>query len=63
MDITLAPPSFGPSRGTTPIYTDAFSEWNNQVFDPLNWSLDGLVDLPFSTGMHMGEFDTNGLGI
>ena len=55
----LAPagPSAAPSRvptpaGVAPGAGDGFGEFNNEVFDPLGWMLDGLVDLP--------AFDING---
>jgi len=28
--------------------TGAYNESNYEVFDPLNWMLDGLVDFPYS---------------
>jgi hypothetical protein len=46
-DQNVAPSTSGivtPALGENP----AFGEWNNEVFDPLNWMLDGLVDFPYS---------------
>ena len=58
LDTTLAPPSsLGPSRGTTPAFFDNLSEWNNEVFDPLGWTLDGLVDLPYPMGTQPMDID------
>ncbi|KAI4155319.1 MAG: hypothetical protein LQ340_001057 [Diploschistes diacapsis] len=58
IDATLAPPSStGISRGTTPAFLEGFGEWNNEVFDPLSWTLDGLVELPFPIGPQPMEFD------
>jgi len=40
-------------------YTDAS---NYEVFDPLNWMLDGLVDLPYALqGLEQPGIGTNGL--
>jgi hypothetical protein len=40
-----------------------FNEANYEVFDPLNWMLDGLVDFPYSlTGMQGLEPGLSGLG-
>lgn len=36
----LTPTPLGPST--------SFGEANYEVFDPLNWMLDGLVDFPYS---------------
>lgn len=32
----------------TPGPDNSFGESNYEVFDPLNWMLDGLVDFPYS---------------
>jgi len=37
---------------TTP---DGFGESNYEVFDPLNWMLDGLVEFPYSMGETMPD--------
>ena len=37
-----------------------FMEPNYEVFDPLNWLLDGLVDLPYSYST-MGGMETQGI--
>ena len=37
-----------------------FMEPNYEVFDPLNWLLDGLVDLPYSYSA-MGGVETQGI--
>jgi len=40
-----------------------YNEANYEVFDPLNWMLDGLVDFPYSlTGMQGLEPGLGGLG-
>ena len=58
LDTTLAPAStVGLSRGPTPAFVDAFSEWNNEVFDPLGWTLDGLVDFPMDQGFWGTEIE------
>lgn len=36
-----------------------FMEPNYEVFDPLNWLLDGLVDLPYS--YNMGGMESQGI--
>ena len=38
-----------------------FTESNYEVFDPLNWMLDGLVEFPYNYNAAQG-FDANGLG-
>jgi hypothetical protein len=47
---SVADPSLGPSVITgdmiTPGPSNTWGESNYEVFDPLNWMLDGLVDLP-----------------
>lgn len=37
-----------------------FMEPNYEVFDPLNWLLDGLVDLPYSYS-NMGGMEPQGI--
>jgi len=32
----------------TPGISNPYGETNYEVFDPLNWMLDGLVDFPYS---------------
>ena len=46
---SVADHSLAPSNmlGDT-VIPDGFGESNYEVFDPLNWMLDGLVDLPYS---------------
>ncbi len=47
MDPSLAP--LGVSGGAvTPGPSNSFGESNYEVFDPLNWMLDGFVDFPYS---------------
>ena len=50
LDTTLAPPSSALSRAVTPGGDYGLGEWNNEVFDPLNWILDGIVGLPSGIG-------------
>ena len=38
-----------------------YGESNYEVFDPLNWMLDGLVDFPYSYAAVQG-LEANGLG-
>ncbi|KAH0557120.1 hypothetical protein GP486_005090 [Trichoglossum hirsutum] len=48
IDPNLAPPN-GPRGSVTPGRSNsAFGESHYEVFDPLNWMLDGLVDFPYS---------------
>ena len=62
-DPSLAPPAVGVHGLTGPITpsnsgamaagigltgSGSFGEANYEVFDPLNWMLDGLVDFPYS---------------
>ena len=37
------------------ITPDGFGESNYEVFDPLNWMLDGLVEFPYSMAGQMPE--------
>ena len=43
-------PSLAPSAAMTDTVTpgpsNAYAETNYEIWDPLNWMLDGLVDLP-----------------
>lgn len=39
----------------------SYSESNYEVFDPLNWMLDGLVDFPYSYAAIQG-LEANGMG-
>jgi hypothetical protein len=39
----------------------AYNESNYEVFDPLNWMLDGLVDFPYSYNAVQG-LEANGMG-
>jgi hypothetical protein len=42
------PTSQGGSRAPTPSADFGWGgEWSNEVFDPLNWMLDGMVDFPY----------------
>lgn len=44
---SLGVPSTGSGVSSLPL-PSGFMEPNYEVFDPLNWLLDGLVDLPYS---------------
>ena len=50
MDTSLAPPGLLAAGGgpVTPGPSNSFGESNYEVFDPLNWMLDGFVDFPYS---------------
>ncbi len=77
MDSTLMPTShqiqsqlLAAARAVTPnhglpssglISGVGYSESNYEVFDPLNWMLDGLVDFPYSYAAVQG-LEANGLG-
>lgn len=37
--------------------TDPYGASNVEVFDPLNWMLDGTVDFPFNFGTTVGGGD------
>lgn len=39
---------YPPGGAVTPGPSNSFGESNYEVFDPLNWMLDGFVDWPFS---------------
>ena len=47
-DHGLAPSSSQLGGTVTPGPDNSFGESNYEVFDPLNWMLDGLVDFPYS---------------
>jgi len=47
----VADHSVAPSHILGDVIThDGFGESNYEVFDPLNWMLDGLVEFPYSMG-------------
>jgi len=48
VDPSLAPPPPGIMPGNVTSGSGSFGEANYEVFDPLNWMLDGLVDFPYS---------------
>ncbi|KAH0538986.1 hypothetical protein FGG08_004435 [Glutinoglossum americanum] len=48
VDPNLAPPSAVRDSVTPGRSNSAFGESHYEVFDPLNWMLDGLVDFPYS---------------
>jgi hypothetical protein len=48
VDPSLAPPPLGLMPGNATLGPGSFGEANYEVFDPLNWMLDGLVDFPYS---------------
>ena len=37
------------------ITSDGYGETYNEVFDPLNWMFDGLVDFPFNMSQPMPD--------
>ncbi len=43
------------------ITPDGYGESNYEVFDPLNWMLDGLVEFPYSMGGQMPEMEVGDL--
>lgn len=43
------------------ITPDGFGESNYEVFDPLNWMLDGLVDLPITMGGNVPDMEVQGM--
>jgi hypothetical protein len=47
-DPSLAPPPPGIMPGNVTPGPGSYGEANYEVFDPLNWMLDGLVDFPYS---------------
>lgn len=47
-----------PSSG---MMNGSYGESNYEVFDPLNWMLDGLVDFPYSYAAVQG-LEANGMG-
>lgn len=76
MDATLMPSSHNlsnqllaagavtPQHGlpsSTMVGSVGYGESNYEVFDPLNWMLDGLVDFPYSYAAIQG-LEANGMG-
>jgi len=53
--------SVTPNHGLPSAGMLGFGESNYEVFDPLNWMLDGLVDFPYSYAAVQG-LEANGLG-
>jgi len=52
-----------PNNGMTPtngMMNSMYGESNYEVFDPLNWMLDGLVDFPYSYQAIQG-LEANGM--
>lgn len=58
----LTQPSLGvqPPGNAVNGLPSGFMEPNYEVFDPLNWLLDGLVDLPYSYST-MGGIESQGI--
>jgi len=54
-------PSHGLPSGSMLSGSVGYSESNYEVFDPLNWMLDGLVDFPYSYPAVQG-LEANGMG-
>jgi hypothetical protein len=54
-------PNHGLSSNTMLAGNVGYSESNYEVFDPLNWMLDGLVDFPYSYAAVQG-LEANGMG-
>ncbi|PLB34319.1 putative C6 transcription factor (Leu3) [Aspergillus candidus] len=58
----LPPSTLGITTGNTVGgLPSGFMEPNYEVFDPLNWLLDGLVDLPYSSYSTMSGMETQGI--
>lgn len=51
--MSLGPVTPGPNNG--------YGEANYEVFDPLNWMLDGFVDFPYPISSLQGGLETNGI--
>lgn len=62
---SVADPSLAPSAVMTDVITpgpsNAFSEANYEIWDPLNWMLDGLVDLPSYSLASAQELEAQGM--
>ncbi len=52
-DPSLVPPNMV-GDAATPGASNSLGEPNYEVFDPLNWMLDGLVDWPYSLSEEQG---------
>ena len=54
---SVADHSLAPSTGILgdTITSDVYGESYHEVFDPLNWMFDGLVDFPFHLGGQMPD--------
>ena len=65
---SLAPAPFSVSRSSSPAFllNNFTTEWENEVFDPISWTLDGHVGLPYPLGMapsggSLSDFDSSNL--
>lgn len=61
----MADPSLAPSAvitdTVTPGPSNAYAETNYEIWDPLNWMLDGLVDLPSYSMAGVQELEVQGM--
>ncbi|KAF7587626.1 hypothetical protein BBP40_006990 [Aspergillus hancockii] len=57
----LAQASLGVQSGSSVGLPSGFMEPNYEVFDPLNWLLDGLVDLPYSSYSTLSGMEAQGI--
>ncbi|KAI9673585.1 MAG: hypothetical protein M1817_002221 [Caeruleum heppii] len=60
VDSLVIPPTALNAGTVTPSMSIGFGDSNYEVFDPLNWVFDGLVDFPYSFGSMQG-METQGM--
>ena len=58
----VVPGMAGMSTGMLDDFGMDYSQANYEVFDPLNWMLDGIVDFPYNFNPATGTMDGLGNG-
>lgn len=54
----------GMATGIADDYSADYNQANYEVFDPLNWMLDGIVDFPYSlNSVNPMDPGQNGIGV
>jgi hypothetical protein len=61
MEPAVVPGMAGMSTGMLDDYGMDYGQANYEVFDPLNWMLDGIVDFPYNFNPSTGTMDQPGL--
>ena len=61
MTTQVVPGMAGMSTGMLDDFGMDYSQANYEVFDPLNWMLDGIVDFPYNFNPATGTMDHGGM--